>query len=70
MQITGLPFTVATSGTAIANPSGLTFSNNLVIVANSSGTALVPFTYSSDGARTFLPMDVTAIITVSGTYSV
>lgn len=70
MQITGLPFTVATSGTAIANPSGLTFSNNLVIVANSGGTSLIPFTYSSDGARTFLPIDITSIITVSGTYSV
>jgi len=70
LQITGLPFTVATSGTAIANPSGLVFSNNLVIVALSGGTALVPFTYASDASRTFLPMDDLAIITVSGTYSV
>jgi hypothetical protein len=70
LQITGLPFTVATSGTAIANPSGLLFSNNLVIVALSGGTALVPFTYASDASRTFLPMDAAAIITVSGTYSV
>jgi hypothetical protein len=70
MQINGLPFTVGASGTAIANPSGLLFSNNLVIVALSSGTALVPFTYASDASRAFLPLDTSAIITVSGTYSV
>jgi hypothetical protein len=70
LQINGLPFTVATSGTAIANPSGLVFSNNLVIVALSGGTALVPFTYASDASRAFLPMDASAVITVSGTYSV
>ena len=70
LQITGLPFTVATSGTAVANPSGLVFPNSLVIVAFSGGTALIPFTYASDSVRSFLAMDDAAIITVSGTYSV
>lgn len=70
MQITGLPYVVATSGTAIANPSGLTFSNDLVIIASAGGSALVPFTYATGAARAFLPMDAAAIITVSGCYSV
>lgn len=53
LQIKGLPFTVDTTGTAICNPSGLVFSNNLVITATSGTTSLVPFTYASDVSRTF-----------------